>query len=61
MITEDVLAPDPSKVNALLQAPAPENKKEIQSYLALVNFYRRFMPIPSAQLQPLHAVVADVT
>ncbi|KAL3192650.1 hypothetical protein MRX96_058871 [Rhipicephalus microplus] len=48
------LAPTSRKVEAVLKAPKPQNKKELQSYLGLINFYRTFLPNLSSHLQPLH-------
>ncbi|KAL1440273.1 hypothetical protein MTO96_001213 [Rhipicephalus appendiculatus] len=47
------------KVEAVLKAPKPQNKKELQSYLGLINFYRRFLLNLSAHLQPLHILLRD--
>ncbi|KAL1416355.1 hypothetical protein MTO96_028078 [Rhipicephalus appendiculatus] len=38
------LHPAPNKVEAVIKAPLPSNVKELQSFLGLVNYYRRFMP-----------------
>lgn len=32
-----------AKVDAIPQAPAPQNKKEQQAFLGMVNFYNRFL------------------
>nr|XP_037285009.1 uncharacterized protein K02A2.6-like [Rhipicephalus microplus] len=53
------LAPAPHKVEAVLKAPKPQNKKELQSYLGLINFYRTFLPNLSSHLQPLHLLLRD--
>ena len=38
------IRPDPKKVEAIAKAKAPRNVKELQSFLGMANFYRRFMP-----------------
>ncbi|KAL3187052.1 hypothetical protein MRX96_025989 [Rhipicephalus microplus] len=53
------LALAPRKVEAVLKAPKPQNKKELQSYLGLINFYRTFLPNLSSHLQPLHLLLRD--
>lgn len=53
------LAPAPHKVEAVLKGPKPQNKKELQSYLGLINFYRTFLPNLSSHLQPLHLLLRD--
>lgn len=55
------LRPNPAKTEAVLEAPAPRAVKELQSYLGLVNFYRRFLPNLSAVLQPLNSLLASGT
>ncbi|XP_037563432.1 uncharacterized protein K02A2.6-like [Dermacentor silvarum] len=53
------LSPAPRKVDAVLKAAKPHIKKELQSYLGLINFYRSFLPNLSAHLQPLHLLLRD--
>ncbi|XP_058796647.1 uncharacterized protein K02A2.6-like [Phymastichus coffea] len=43
-----------SKVKAVLEAPQPENKKQIQSFLGLVNFYAKFLPNRANKLKNLY-------
>lgn len=42
-ITNKGLEPDPTKVQAVLDFPAPSNKKKLQSFLGLANYYRKFI------------------
>ncbi|KAK8767071.1 hypothetical protein V5799_006148 [Amblyomma americanum] len=35
--------PSKVKVEAIHQAPAPKNKKELQAFLGMINFYNRFL------------------
>jgi len=45
MVTgENGLEPDPKKVQAILDMKRPENKKDLQSYLGMVNYLARFSP-----------------
>ncbi|KAM7307306.1 uncharacterized protein ISCGN_010942 [Ixodes scapularis] len=59
IITQAGLAPAPRKIEAVLKAPKPKSKKELQSYLGLIIFYRRFLPNPSTHLEPLHRLLRD--
>nr|XP_037268442.1 uncharacterized protein LOC119159711 [Rhipicephalus microplus] len=59
VISKAGLALAPRKVEAVLKAPKPQNKKELQSYLGLINFYRTFLPNLSSHLQPLHLLLRD--
>ncbi|XP_061191727.1 uncharacterized protein K02A2.6-like [Saccostrea echinata] len=44
MISEEGLKKSPDKVNAVLNAPGPENLQQLRSFLGLVNYYRSFLP-----------------
>ncbi|XP_064475575.1 uncharacterized protein K02A2.6-like [Ornithodoros turicata] len=57
VITEAGLHPDPKKVEAVPKAPAPTNVKTLQSYLGLVNYYRKFLPDLSTVLHPLNKLL----
>ncbi|CAC5384110.1 unnamed protein product [Mytilus coruscus] len=41
----------------MLKVPEPENVKELQSWLGLVNYYRKFIPDMSTVLQPLNELL----
>ena len=36
---------DPVKVAGVVEWPVPNNKKEVQSFLGFINFYRRFIQV----------------
>jgi len=38
------LRPKPEKMRAILDAPKPDTKRQVRSFLGLVGFYRRFIP-----------------
>ena len=42
-ISSKGIEPDPQKVSSVKEFPTPKNKKELQSFLGLVNYYRRFI------------------
>ena len=44
---------DPAKVAGVSEWPTPLNKKEVQSFLGFINFYRRFIKEFSHIAQPL--------
>jgi hypothetical protein len=46
--------PTTLKLEAITQAPEPENLKQLQAYLGLLNFYNKFLPMLSTVLRPLH-------
>ena len=36
--------PDPQKFKALIHMPAPNNKKELQAFLGIINYFGQFSP-----------------
>ena len=52
-VTKEGIQPSERKVEAVLRVPDPENRKELQSWLGLVNYYRKFIPNMSTVVQPL--------
>ena len=45
------------KIEAVVNAPRPENVSQLRSFLGLVNYYNRFLPNASSVLQPLHQLL----
>jgi Reverse transcriptase (RNA-dependent DNA polymerase) len=43
VVTKDGLSPLESHVGALVNFPPPSNVKQLQQFLGLLNFYRRFL------------------
>lgn len=58
VIGESGIRPSEDKVRAIKEAPTPKNKNELRAYLGLINFYGKFVPNMSAQLKPLHDLLA---
>jgi hypothetical protein len=53
IITENGVKPDPSKISVINKFPLPKSTKDIQSFLGLVGYYRRFIDNFSAITKPL--------
>ncbi|KAL3226612.1 hypothetical protein MRX96_024816 [Rhipicephalus microplus] len=47
----------PEKTQAILGAPRPSNKTELQAFLGLVNFYHAFLPHKATVAEPLHRLL----
>ena len=47
------VSPLPDRVAALRRFPRPNTVRELQAFLGLFNFYRRFVPAAAATLKPL--------
>jgi hypothetical protein len=52
-ITAKGAAPIARHMEAVQNFPRPQDKKQLQSFLGLVNFYRRFIPAAARILLPL--------
>jgi hypothetical protein len=44
IISHNKVEMDPVKIAGVVDWPTPSNKKEVQSFVGFVNFYRRFIP-----------------
>lgn len=53
-ITAEGIAPLMEKVSAIADFPKPANIKELRRYLAMINFYRRFLPHAASTQAPLN-------
>ncbi len=53
VVSAEGARPLPVNVEAILARPRPSTVKDLQGFLGMVNFYRRFMPRAAATLLPL--------
>ena len=60
-ISCDGIFMDPKKVSSILEWPVPLNVKQLQSFLGLANYYRRFIPGFAAITHPLHSLLKKNT
>ncbi|XP_065438529.1 uncharacterized protein LOC135981201 [Chrysemys picta bellii] len=47
------LKPEPAKVEAIKAWPAPQTKKQVQAFIGMAGYYRRFVPHFSSLAAPL--------
>jgi hypothetical protein len=45
--------PDPGKIEAIREMPAPRDVKELRSFLGMANYYRRFIKDFAELAEPL--------
>ena len=45
------------KVEAMMRASIPKNMQELNSFLGLLNYYRKFLPNLASLLQPLNSLL----
>ena len=60
-VSAEGIAPLTDKLRALVEAPAPENESELRSLLGMVQYYSRFLPNLSSELEPLHELLRTPT
>ena len=61
IIDAEGLHATPDKVNAIVNAPQPENVQELRSFLGLVNYYGKFIRNLSTLAQPLNNLLRHST
>ena len=54
-VSSQGIKPLQERVSAVQEYPVPQSKKDLQSFLGMINFYHRFMPGIAHKLDPLHA------
>lgn len=60
-VTRDGVKPDSDKIRAVENFPKPEKIKDVQSFLGLVNFYRKYIQNFSQIAKPLHELLRKNT
>ena len=61
LVTQDGIKPDPDKVKALKEMPAPKNKTDVRSFLGICNYYRKFIPDLAKKSYSLNILTRDST
>ena len=56
VVSENVIEPDPQKIEKVRDYPTPKNLKTLQQFLGLASNYRRYIPLFSKITAPLHAL-----
>ena len=54
IVSESGITTDPGKIERICEWPVPENVTEINSFLGLASYYRRFVPNFAQVARPLH-------
>ena len=59
VISRKGVQPDPQKVKALMDMPLPNNKKELQAFLGIINYLRKVSPGTANVCDPLHKLTSS--
>ena len=51
------IAADPAKIQKVVDWPVPVNKREVQQFLGLISYYRRFIKDCSSVAKPLYQLI----
>ena len=43
IVSDQGLKPDPKKVDLVREWPTPRNVKDVQAFLGIINYYRKFI------------------
>lgn len=53
-ISPEGIRPLPGRVESLKKYPLPQTPKQLRTFLGVINYYHRFIPMAAAVLRPLH-------
>ena len=59
VLSSDGLKPDPVKLQGLIEFQTPQSKKEVQRFLAMINYQGRFFQNLSAKTEPLRKLLEE--
>ena len=59
VISREGIQPDPQKIKALMDMPAPKNKKELQAFSGIINYLGKFSPGTTDVCDPLHKLTSS--
>ena len=57
LISSEGIKPTQSRVRVIQEAPAPQNRQELQSFLGMVTYNSKFIPALFHTLHPLHQLL----
>jgi hypothetical protein len=57
IISDSGISIYPKRISSILNLLAPTSKKEVQAFMGIINFVRRFVPDFSLMVKPIHNLV----
>ena len=58
-VSREGISPIPAKIEAIERMKVPENLRDIQCFLVMLVYYRRFVPNSSTIAEPLVLLIAE--
>lgn len=58
IVSKGCIKPNPNKVKAILAISIPINRKKLQTFLGMINYYRKFIPNLSHMAKPLNRLTS---
>lgn len=59
IFSEGMIKPDPDRIRSIVETKSPRTKKELMSYLGMLNFIRNHIPNLSDMISPLRALLKN--
>ena len=59
VISRRGVQPDPQKIKALMDMPPPNNKRELQAFLGIINYLGKFSPGTAVVCEPLQKLTSS--
>ena len=56
-ISDEGLQPTEGKIQAIAEAPEPQNVSQLKAFLGMLNYYAKFLPNISPRLAPLYKLL----
>jgi hypothetical protein len=57
LVNPEGIQPDPDKVDSIVSMPTPNTVSKLRSFLAMINFYRKFIPKLAETPKPLYELL----
>ena len=57
IISENKVMKDPAKIEAIVNAPRPENAEGVKRFLGMVTYYSKFLPNMSSKTEPMRQLL----
>jgi hypothetical protein len=57
IVSDSGISIDPERIVAIPNLPAPTSKNEVQAFMGVINFVRRFVPHFAVMVKPIHNII----